>query len=517
MSLNQSMNITLGSLRNNQYALTVVAQNISNVHTEGYIRQKVNFETNPYTTDCENVISTIKGMNGASVSSLTDFKDDNLFKDLIGKNADAEYYNKLADALGDLSDISDDLGDNGLNAVLSDFYAASANLEKYPTDISIRQQFVIAAENVAERFNQLSTRYSNFKEEKINAIEFDTGTINNLFKKLSLANKNYIDTNGSPSAESDINNILKELSNYTNVDARRNTNGTVDLYIGNTEVVSASKLNFTLKADINTAAENAVQFKLVSTEKNGPVINEGVNEAFAGGSMKVNLQIVNGTGGSFSNVNDLMSSLNAAAKAFAEEMNNIQTYDNGDKFAASITTDGATGDLILEKSTHKLFETSDGSSTFNASNIKINNDIYKNPYLVAAARIDLNNYKDEETGAIDPNWVKAIGNSDNAVEFTNLKNKKICSIDGSGVNNATLSDYLLYNSSKNAKEAGDAEGDADMFQAIANSAAENYSNLVGVNLDEELADMIKYQRSYEASAKLFSVIDNLMVTIINMV
>ncbi len=515
MSLNQSMNITLGSLRNNQYALTVVAQNISNIHTEGYVRQRINFETNPYTTDCENVISTIKGMNGASVSSLTDFADDNLFKDLIGKNADAEYYNNLADGLGDLSDISDDLGENGLNAVLSDFFAASANLEKYPADISIRQQFVIAAENVADRFNQLSTRYSSFKDDKLNKIEYNTETLNNLFNKLALANKNYLDTNGSPSAESDINNILKELSNYANVDIQRNQNGTVDLYLGGNAVVSGSKLNYTLKADIDRTSDNAVNFKLVSTE-DGFVIDKGVTEAFTSGAMKADLELVNGTGGRFSNVNDLTSSLNKAAEAFANAMNDIQTYDGGDVFAASITTDAATGDLILEKSTHKLFETSDGSSAFDASNIKINDEVYKNPYLVAAARIDLNKYKDEE-GAIDPNWVKAIGNSDNAVEFTGLQNKKICTIGDSPVSNATLSDFLLYNSSKNAKEAGDADGNADTFQTIADSAAENYSNLVGVNLDEELANMIKYQRSYEASAKLFSVIDSIMVTIINMV
>ena len=46
---------------------------------------------------------------------------------------------------------------------------------------------------------------------------------------------------------------------------------------------------------------------------------------------------------------------------------------------------------------------------------------------------------------------------------------------------------------------------------------ENYKNLTGVNLDEELADMIRYQRAYEASAKVFSVADNMMQIVLNMV
>jgi flagellar hook-associated protein 1 FlgK len=58
---------------------------------------------------------------------------------------------------------------------------------------------------------------------------------------------------------------------------------------------------------------------------------------------------------------------------------------------------------------------------------------------------------------------------------------------------------------------------ADTYQDIADSSATNYSNITGVNLDEELADMIKFQRAYEASAKIFSTINDLMGTIIGMV
>ena len=57
----------------------------------------------------------------------------------------------------------------------------------------------------------------------------------------------------------------------------------------------------------------------------------------------------------------------------------------------------------------------------------------------------------------------------------------------------------------------------NFYQGLADNAVTNYANLVGVNLDEELADMIRYQRAYEASAKLFSTINDLIGTIIGMV
>ena len=66
-------------------------------------------------------------------------------------------------------------------------------------------------------------------------------------------------------------------------------------------------------------------------------------------------------------------------------------------------------------------------------------------------------------------------------------------------------------------DAANAADKADLYQDIADSAAANYSNLIGVNLDEELADMIKYQRSFEASARLFAAVNSVMDTILSMV
>ena len=230
--------------------------------------------------------------------------------------------------------------------------------------------------------------------------------------------------------------------------------------------------------------------------------------------MKAYIDFLNGSGDKFANVNDMKEALNSAATAFANALNAIQTYDNGDVFAASLTTD-AEGNTILEKATEAMFVASDGSGTIDASNIKVNSNIVQNPFLVSAARIDLNDFKDE-TGAVDPTWVNAIGNSDNATEITALQNAKICSY-GGGNNNCTLSQFLINNAAKNGLDAANIASKADTYQDIADSSAMNYTNLIGVNLDEELSDMIRYQRAYEASAKLFSTVNDLFGVVLNMV
>ena len=130
------------------------------------------------------------------------------------------------------------------------------------------------------------------------------------------------------------------------------------------------------------------------------------------------------------------------------------------------------------------------------------------PFLVAAARIDTSQYSGDE-------WKKAIGNSSNAAEFSALRNAKIVDYDN-GIK-VTLSDFLVSNASKVGMDASNTADKANLYQDLADSAAANYSNLIGVNLDEELADMIKYQRSFEASARVFAAANSIMETILNMV
>ena len=80
-----------------------------------------------------------------------------------------------------------------------------------------------------------------------------------------------------------------------------------------------------------------------------------------------------------------------------------------------------------------------------------------------------------------------------------------------------MSEFLTNNAASLGSDIATIEGKAATAQDIADTDATNYANLIGVNLDEELADMIKYQRAFEASARIFSAASDLMATIIGMV
>lgn len=57
---------------------------------------------------------------------------------------------------------------------------------------------------------------------------------------------------------------------------------------------------------------------------------------------------------------------------------------------------------------------------------------------------------------------------------------------------------------------------ADYYQTLANEAETQAQSVAGVNLDEELTLLIRYQHSYTAAAKLISTADQMFETLLGL-
>lgn len=513
MGLSQSLNISLDSMRNNQLALSVVSHNIANLNTEGYARERVDFQESRFIVNSNNVISRIRAMNGSTLSGISSFIDNAKFKGLVNSNADANYYKSLADDLGELQDIADDLGDSGLNALLNDFFTASANLEQFPTDLSIRQQYVMALNDVCEKFNYITDKYDTIQNEKFSEVSNATFNLNSLLSDLATLNLSHIKNGQGASTQNEINSILSELSNYMDITYDQNSNGSYNLYIGDVAVVKGAQQMYEFQTTFDENSSQPMTISLQSLTDESKIVN--INDLIKSGSFKADVDFLNGTNSTvgFLTINDMKTAITSAQNAFKNAINDIQTYANPSEntYAAYITTKN--GELVLasdEGNPSKPLTPPELLVFDSTGKLQVNSEVANNPYLIATARINLNNYQEGE------DWTKSIGNSDNANLFTALQNEKICSF-GTGTNNCTLSQFLINNAAKNGMDLASMENKAELYKGIADADAQDYKNMAGVNLDEELADMIKYQRAYEASAKIFSVVNNILQTIISMV
>ena len=64
-------------------------------------------------------------------------------------------------------------------------------------------------------------------------------------------------------------------------------------------------------------------------------------------------------------------------------------------------------------------------------------------------------------------------------------------------------------------ESASAQKNQANTQTLADSIDQNRQSVSAVSLDEEMTDMIKYQQAYNASARMITVIDELLDKLIN--
>jgi flagellar hook-associated protein 1 FlgK len=79
----------------------------------------------------------------------------------------------------------------------------------------------------------------------------------------------------------------------------------------------------------------------------------------------------------------------------------------------------------------------------------------------------------------------------------------------------TFDDYFAESVTNVALKSEQAKLQMDTQNAIMSDLRNLRQSISGVNIDEELADIIKFQHGYNAAAKFISVVDELLDTIIN--
>lgn len=482
MTISKAMNISLTGLNANQAALNVVSHNIANMNTEGYVRQRANFAEVRTATKDGSVRGQIASLAGVKIASITTAANDYLNNYFRTQNSKYQGLLSDADTAGQVADLMDDLKGTGLGDSLTDFFSAANSLNKNPTDYSLRVNYAEKAKAVANKFNAMSTNITKLRDSKIgngdtieSAEASEAGTyvsqINSAIEQLLTVNKQILSRPDDAGLQTQRDQILSQLSGLANVTTSLNPSGTANVKIGDIDLIKhceiQSELRITATGQImaDDARGNAVD------------ITDTIKEGSLGGVLN-----------SLDTFDRAMSDLNTLAKAFADKMNELQTYTDGTNKACSYNRI----DDKLEISTENMFKTNDGTTDINASNITINDKILDNPDLIAAARVDTDTLK-------NPDWEKSVGNGDNALEIYNVQNEKLPDLGG-----LSLTDYIISLGTKFALEADAKTNDAEIQGGIVDGINNQILSETGVNLDEELSNMIIYQQAYNASARVFS-------------
>ena len=453
-SLNASLAVALSGLTAEQGALEATSNNVANVNTPGYSR-----EVPVLATSDPIVVSPLTLGSGVNLETIESVRDSILESQI---QQETQTQGKLSSLVSQLSQtqtsFTSTTGDIG--TAISNFFDSINQLSTSPADLSLRQGVLTAAGNLATAFNVAANNLTAQRTNLNQSVQQIVGQVNQLTTQIAQLNGQISNIeNAGESAGTFIDQrtqLIDQLSSLVDVSVIP-SNNTLTLTTASGTALVAGQQSFQLSTGLDSSG---VQHIL----SEGSDITATLISGQLGGVLEARDQQIPG----------IQTQLDALASGLANAVNGVQTS------GYALNGNPSTGD--------NLFSPPPASGTGSAASLSV---AITDPALIAASSDGTS------------------GSNGNAETMYALRNQTV--VDGQ-----SPTDYysgIVFN----------------VGNAVANStAAQTASSLVlqqlndqrasisGVSLDEEAANMMRYQQAYAASAQIVTAINTMMQDVINM-
>ncbi len=456
----QNINIARRALSASRMGLNVASHNIANVNTPGYSRQRVDLTTSQ-------PLDTIYGMLGMGVDTESVRRIRNGLLDrqyyeanhTLGKNDIKEK------GLSQVETILQEPSENGIGNLMTEFFNEFSNLGGEPENTNTRNVIVQKSERLVEAFHSKSGRLRELQKSLRADVGGNVRQVNELSRQIAELNRQIAVSENSFSTANDLRDqrdlVMDKLSEYVQIEYNEDSRGQLTVTMDGQMLVSGNnhrELTAEASGDGNTLS-------IYIKGSTGKRLN--IETGKLGGLLDMHNNQVAG----------LLDKLNQLAKSFVDEINRIHQFGKG----------LPVGNPPTPASGIKFFSGSDAAS------INITSEIQNNVANIAASSDGTS------------------GNGDAAFTIANLRDQKFFS-------GGTFTFNEYYNSTVTAvgTEIQVTSTNRRNQQLVLDQIDNQRTAESGVSLDEEMTDLIKYQRSLEASARVISTVDEILQTVINM-
>ncbi len=465
-----TLNLGARSLATQQLGTEVAGHNLANVNNTAYARQRLTIQASqPVPSELGPQGS---GAEGAAIVQLRDalldrqIQAETSTRGWLEAQQQALQYSQAnlgqeVDRQASNVEGSDDAvgGQHGLAEVLSDFFNAFQSLSTNPTSLPERQVLLLKTQNLTVQFNQVAQRLVNVENNLNDSLNVNLEDANRLVGEIAKLNQQIAAAEVGGATANDLRDVrqqrLEQLAHIANFTTVGQPSGAVDLYFDGVPMTDGSAVIDRLESyDPGTGQ------LLIRTRSAGTPVT------FTGGLVQGTIDIRDGT------LATLRTQINTLATQLISEVNALHT--------SGFDLNGNTG--------QPFFTGTD------AATISLNTVIADDPSRVQAAAVN-----------------NAPGDNQVAVALAQLGGRSLAVLGSQtfgqryGQSVAALGQSL---SSVNAQ--------LDNQQIVEKMLVRQRDSVSGVSLDEEMTDLIRFQRAFEASARLISTLDEMLVTLVNM-
>lgn len=451
----------------------VAGHNLANVNNTAYARQRVSIQSTASSDGLTDPVGS-----GVEVVAIRQIRDRILDGQVIaegGVSGSLEAQQRALKTAQSLLGQSIDRGNTGaggtsaadgvgggqqLAAGLADFFNSFASLAAQPASIPEREITLRRAAALAAQFPALDNRLSILGRQLDESLDTDLKSANALLSDIARLNgqisRTEVVSGGSANDLRDQRLAkLESLSGVIGFDSIEASDGSLAIVVGGVSLVTSDVREKTLETFTNTDGNRMIRAS-------------GTTDALAITSGRVHGTLDARDGG----LKDLRSGINDLAKSLIDEVNSVHS--------AGFALDGTTGRAFFL-----------GSS---AADIRVNQALLDNPTSL------------QVSGS-----ATARGDNRVAQALSQLGNRPIAALDGQTLGNAynRIVGRLGEDLASVNQQLADQKVVAELLKGQRDSVS-------GVSIDEEMADLTRFQRGYQASAKLINTIDELMDTTLSL-
>jgi len=229
------IDIGVSALLANQRALSTTSQNIANVNTEGYTRQRTEFSSRP-----PQFVGVGFLGNGVQVSNIeriySQFQTDQIRTSTTAFNQSDTLFRFASQVDNILADQT-----SGLQPALNGLFSGLQDLSNNPASLASRDVFLNNANDFTSRLQMLNNRLSGISTAVNSEIASSVNEINSLSQGIADLNKNIITVSGSGGQPNDLldqrDQLITKLSSLVSVSTVSQTDGSLNVYIGNGQAI----------------------------------------------------------------------------------------------------------------------------------------------------------------------------------------------------------------------------------------------------------------------------------------
>jgi len=564
-TLFSALDIARAGMLVSQVQLDVTGHNIANVNKEGYSRQRVEV-----TTRLPNYRPYGAIGRGPAITDIRRIREtflDKIYREQYPALGRTE---TIANYFVRIQDIFQEPGDTGFSSHLSRFFDAlqdfANNVEETPVRVALVQEGEALAQSLNEIARQIYLLESNTNEEIRNTIP----EINSLIMRISELNKTIRDTEITGKSANDLRDdrdlLIDQLSKIVAITARERDDGQVDVLLGGVEIIGGTKyrtLSTIVDPSIDPTRPDFLSVVFTDNQEQAIIsdgslagllyirdtelrrIKEQLNEiarVIAGSINRIHsqgrgLELYNSAIQSTISITDVSNPLTSNDIPYSVDNGSFQllAYDNSGNLVNTLTvvisassttlTDIANqintspffnasidsnGYLTITPSSGYSFRFANDTSGvlvaigmnlfftgYTASTIAVNQDLVKNPRLISSG------YSTN---------INETGDNTASLAMANLRAQRILSD-----STQTADEYyqsMIVQIGINARANSDV---LEMERSFINDFNRRRQEISGVNLDEEVTNLLLFQRAFEASTRIITVTDRMLDALLNII